>query len=38
MAIKKIGVIGSGTMGLGIAQVCAESGFDVILKVIVQSS
>jgi 3-hydroxybutyryl-CoA dehydrogenase len=32
MAIKKIGVIGSGTMGLGIAQVCAESGFDVILN------
>ncbi|MGI6412641.1 MAG: 3-hydroxyacyl-CoA dehydrogenase family protein [Syntrophomonadaceae bacterium] len=30
--MKKIGVIGSGTMGLGIAQVCAESGFDVILN------
>ncbi|NLG32022.1 MAG: 3-hydroxybutyryl-CoA dehydrogenase [Syntrophomonadaceae bacterium] len=30
--MKKIGVIGSGTMGLGIAQVCAESGFDVVLN------
>ncbi|NQU62474.1 MAG: 3-hydroxybutyryl-CoA dehydrogenase [Rhodospirillales bacterium] len=27
--IKKIGVIGSGQMGKGIAQVCATAGFDV---------
>jgi 3-hydroxybutyryl-CoA dehydrogenase len=29
--IKRIAVIGSGTMGNGIAQVCASSGFDVLL-------
>jgi 3-hydroxybutyryl-CoA dehydrogenase len=29
--IKKIGVVGAGTMGQGIAQICAFSGFDVIL-------
>lgn len=27
--IKKIGIIGSGQMGSGIAQVCAQAGFDV---------
>ncbi len=31
MEIKKIGVIGAGTMGRGIAQVAATSGFGVIL-------
>ncbi|MGB0684464.1 MAG: 3-hydroxybutyryl-CoA dehydrogenase [Magnetovibrionaceae bacterium] len=29
MEIKKIGVIGAGQMGNGIAHVCAQSGFDV---------
>ena len=29
--IKKIGVIGSGQMGKGIAHVCATAGFDVYL-------
>lgn len=29
--IKKIAVIGSGTMGRGIAQVCAMAGYDVLL-------
>ncbi len=29
--IKKIGVVGAGTMGQGIAQICAMAGFDVIL-------
>lgn len=29
--IRKIGVIGAGTMGQGIAQVCATGGFDVLL-------
>ncbi len=31
MEIKKIGVIGAGTMGSGIAQVAAQSGYSVIL-------
>ncbi len=31
MEIKKIGVLGAGTMGAGIAQVAAEAGFPVIL-------
>lgn len=31
MEIKKIGVLGAGTMGAGIAQVAAEAGFSVIL-------
>ncbi|HUR43001.1 MAG TPA: 3-hydroxybutyryl-CoA dehydrogenase [Aestuariivirga sp.] len=29
MQIKKVGVIGAGQMGNGIAQVCAQAGFDV---------
>lgn len=32
MDIKKIGVVGAGTMGTGIAQVAAASGFDVVLN------
>ena len=31
MDIRKIGVIGAGTMGTGIAQVAATTGFDVLL-------
>ena len=27
MDVKRIDIIGAGTMGRGIAQVCAESGF-----------
>lgn len=29
--IKKVGIVGAGTMGAGIAQVTAEAGFEVIL-------
>ncbi|MFY9793670.1 MAG: 3-hydroxyacyl-CoA dehydrogenase NAD-binding domain-containing protein [Candidatus Sulfotelmatobacter sp.] len=29
MKIKKVGVLGCGLMGSGIAQVCATAGFDV---------
>ena len=32
MMIKKIGVIGAGTMGHGIALVCAKAGFDVAIQ------
>jgi 3-hydroxybutyryl-CoA dehydrogenase len=31
MTIQKVGVIGAGTMGNGIAQVCAAAGLDVVL-------
>lgn len=30
-AIKKIGIVGAGTMGQGIAQVCATAGYTVVL-------
>ena len=32
MVVKKIGVLGAGTMGTGISQVAAASGFEVILN------
>ena len=32
MDIAKIGVIGAGQMGTGIAQVCALAGIDVLLN------
>lgn len=32
MEIKKIGVIGAGAMGNGIAQVCAQTGHEVIMR------
>lgn len=31
MAINKIGVLGAGTMGAGIAQICVEAGYTVVL-------
>jgi 3-hydroxybutyryl-CoA dehydrogenase len=31
MSISKVGIIGSGTMGLGIAQVCAQTGVETIV-------
>ena len=30
--VRRIGIIGAGQMGSGIAQVCAETGFDVVLS------
>ena len=32
MEIKKVGVVGCGLMGAGIAQVCAQSGYQVIVS------
>jgi 3-hydroxybutyryl-CoA dehydrogenase len=32
MAIKRIGVVGSGIMGSGVAEVAARSGFEVVLR------
>ena len=32
MDVRKVGIIGAGRMGGGIAQVCALAGFDVVLK------
>ena len=32
MDVNTIGVVGAGTMGRGIAQVCAASGFDVVMS------
>ena len=31
-AINKVGIIGAGQMGNGIAHVCAAAGFDVLLE------
>ena len=30
MAIEKVGVVGLGTMGAGIAQVCVQAGFETV--------
>ncbi len=32
MAIHKVGVVGCGLMGSGIAQVCAQAGFDTVVR------
>jgi 3-hydroxybutyryl-CoA dehydrogenase len=32
MKIKTVGIIGGGLMGSGIAQTCAQSGFDVVMR------
>ena len=36
MAIQKVGVVGCGLMGSGIAEVCARSGFDVAVSEVSQ--
>ena len=32
MEISKVGVVGAGLMGHGIAQVAAEAGYDVVVR------
>ena len=32
MAIQKVGVVGCGLMGSGIAQVCAAAGFATVVR------
>ena len=32
MEIRKVGVVGCGQMGGGIAQVCAQSGYDTVVS------
>ena len=36
MAIRKVGVVGAGLMGRGIAQTCAQSGYETIVREINQ--
>ena len=36
--MKKIGVLGTGTMGAGIIQVCAQNGFEVVMRARRESS
>jgi 3-hydroxybutyryl-CoA dehydrogenase len=36
MAIKKVGVLGCGLMGSGIAEVCARSGYDTVVREVSQ--
>jgi 3-hydroxybutyryl-CoA dehydrogenase len=38
MAIKRVGVIGSGIMGSGVAEVAAKAGFEVVLRSRAQES
>lgn len=38
MDISQIGVVGAGTMGSGIAQVCAANGFEVVLHDVTQEA
>ena len=32
MTIERVGILGSGIMGSGIAEVAAKSGFEVVLR------
>ena len=38
MEIAKVGVVGCGLMGHGIAQICAEAGWDVVVREIDQDA
>ena len=32
MTVKRVGIVGSGIMGAGIAEVAAKAGFDVVIR------
>ena len=32
MAVSKVGVVGGGLMGHGITQICAQAGWDVVMR------
>ena len=36
MEISKVGVVGCGLMGHGIAQICAQAGWDVVVREVSQ--
>src|SRR3984893_10668964 len=36
MAIRKVGVVGCGLMGGGIAQTCAQSGYETVVREVSQ--
>jgi 3-hydroxybutyryl-CoA dehydrogenase len=36
MSIQKVGVLGCGLMGSGIAQVCAQAGFETVVREVEQ--
>ena len=38
MEISKVGVLGGGLMGHGIAQVCAQAGYDVVVREVDQET
>ncbi|HNQ56056.1 MAG TPA: 3-hydroxyacyl-CoA dehydrogenase NAD-binding domain-containing protein, partial [Candidatus Desulfobacillus denitrificans] len=38
MAFRKIGVVGAGTMGNGIAQAFAQAGFEVVMSDVAQAA
>src|SRR5215475_6380080 len=38
MAVKRVGIVGSGIMGSGVAEVAAKAGFEVVLRSRAQST
>jgi 3-hydroxybutyryl-CoA dehydrogenase len=38
MTVKRVGIVGSGIMGSGLAEVCAKAGFEVVVRSRAQST